>query len=437
MWSSLRKHAGIKVGVVCAAAVVGVQLAAVAPALANAANPNPNTSATAMVNADGTVSVSLTGTWSWPGQSCSGRYGEGWAVDWWGVSSSPTPANNFSLTNATMVTSPTTTTTGTITPDGSIPIQGGGFFHVSSDYNGQDINSSSTCSDTTIGGQAGSTGSWSAMATYPSQADMPPQICVNMYDEHGSEGKPSGSANDFSAINDHDNSIQTNNFNPAVGAGFCATPKVVQPPGISLNKQVCKVAAANCSKTVNSDWVKSHEVSSGSTVVWRLTITNTGGQNLTNVTVSDPMASACAGLAAASMAPGGTVVTTCQSMNVTKGFKNVATVTGAPPSGANVTATSSATVSVLKPPPGIITSQSLTPNDEGFVANGQEATGTMTFKLFPPNDPTCSGTPAFKQTVPVNKGIGLTTNSTFIATQPGTWRWLVTLQRGRYPQQGP
>ena len=426
MWSSMRKHAGIKIGVVCAATVVGVQLAAIAPALANAANPDPNTSATAQVNADGSVTVSLTGTWSWPGQNCAGRYGEGWAVDWWGISSSATPASNFSLTNATIVTSPTTTSTGTITSAGSIQLHNSSnFFHVSSDYNGQTINSASTCTDTTIGGQAGSTGSWSAMATYPSQSDLPPQICVNMYDEHGNEGQPSNSANDYRAVKNGDNSIQTNQFDPTAGAGFCATPKVIQPPSITINKQICNVAATACSKTANKDWSKSHEVSKGSPAVWRLTITNTGGQPLSNVTVTDPMASACAGLAAASLAPGGTVVTTCQTARVTRAFKNVATVSGAPPTGASVTASSSARVTVLKPPPGITTSQSLTPNDEGFVLNGQGATGTMTFKLFPPSDPTCKGTPAFRQTVPVSDGLGETTNTAFVAHAPGEWRWVV------------
>ena len=303
-------------------------------------------------------------------------------MDWWGIGASPTPTNSFSLTNATIVTSPTATTTGTITPDGSIAIKNDGYFHVSADYNGQTINSSSTCTDTTIGGQSRSTGSWSAMATYPSQSDLPPAICVNMYDEHGNEGQPSGSTNDFSAINDNDNSIQTNAFNPALGAGYCATPTVVTPPSISLLKQVCKVAAAKCSKSVSADWVKAR----GAVRIDR-SVADHGHQHrpgdLDNVTVADPNAPACAGLASASLAPGTKVVETCDSLKVTKGFKNVATVTGAPPSGAMVTASSSATVSVIKPPPGITTSQSLTPNDEGFVNNGQEATGTMTFKLFP------------------------------------------------------
>jgi hypothetical protein len=414
--------------VIFAAVLAAVQIVAIAPALANAANPSPDTAATAQVNADGTVTVKVSGTWVWPGQSCEGRYGEGWAVDWWGISSSSAPANPFSLTDATMVTSPTATTTGTITPAGSIPIKGDGFFHVSADYNGQDINSPTTCTDTGSGGSAGSTGSWSAMATYPNQSDLPPAICVNMYDEHGSEGKPSGSANDFSAVNDHDNSIQTNAFNPSVGSGYCATPTVVPPPqpGISLNKQICNVTATKCSKSMNSQWVKAHEIPSGSTAVWRLTITNTGNTSLSGITVADQLAPGCAGpTTPSSLGTGGTIVFTCNSMKVTKGFTNVAKVTGAPPSGASVSATSSATVTVKKPSTHLITSQTLLPNDEAFIR--QEATGHVTFSLYPPSNPTCTGTPAYTSTVKVgSNGAAETANYTVVATAPGTWRWFVS-----------
>jgi hypothetical protein len=75
---------------------------------------------------------------------------------------------------------------------------------------------------------------------------------------------------------------------------------------------------------------------------------------------------------------------------------------------------------------GIDTSQSLTPNDEGFVLNGQEASGTMTFSLYPPSEVQCKHTPAFTETVPVSNGVGMTNNTSFIATQPGKWRWVVT-----------
>jgi hypothetical protein len=418
--------------VVVAAAGTLLPLAAVAPALANAANPNPDTKAVETPHANGTVTVNVSGTWSWPGQSCEGRYGEGWAVDWWGISSSPLPTNNFTLTNASEVTGPGTTTTGSFDAAGAQQIKNnGGYFHVSSLYNGEDVNSSSTCTDTGTGSSAGSTGSWSAVATYPNKADIPANICVIMYDEHGSEGKPSGSANDFSAVNDNDNSIQTNSFNPQVGMGYCAVPKKPPPPpkpGISLLKQICRVAASKCSKSASADWTSAHEVKKGATAVWKLTVKDTGDTKLTGITITDALVPSCAGpTSPSSLKADQSVVVVCDSTDVTKGFTNVATVTGAPPSGATVTSKpASAKVTVIKPkPPKLITSQTLTPNDEAFV--GQEATGQVTFSLYPPDNTDCSGTPAFSQTVAVaSSGTAQTTNTSFVSTEPGEWRWLVT-----------
>jgi hypothetical protein len=282
----------------------------------------------------------------------------------------------------------------------------------------------------TINGQQGSTGSWTATATYPNASDIPPQICVNGYDEHGSEGQPSNSPNDWSAVNDNDNSIQTNAFNPAAGQGYCTTPKITPPPkpGITLNKQICNVTATKCNKSMNTQWVKEHEIPKGSTAVWRLTITNTGKTSLSKLTVTDALAPGCAGpTSPGTLAKGGTIVIMCSTGNVTKGFTNVAKVTGAPPSGAKVSATSSAAVSVIRkpPPPKLTTSQTLTPNDEAFV--GQEATGQVSFSLYPPDNSDCSGTPAFSQTVTVaSSGTAETTNTSFVATEAGEWRWLVT-----------
>ena len=79
-----------------------------------------------------------------------------------------------------------------------------------------------------------------------------------------------------------------------------------------------------------------------------------------------------------------------------------------------------------KPTPNFVTSQSLTPNDEAFL--GQDATGTVTFELFPPSLPNCGGKPVFKQVVTVttaDNGVALTTNTTFIASTKGTWKWIV------------
>jgi len=92
-------------------------------------------------------------------------------------------------------------------------------------------------------------------------------------------------------------------------------------------------------------------------------------------------------------------------------------------------ATSVCTAEVLtvtpKNPTGT-TAQNLLPNDTFTLAGGFSATGTVSFKLFAPSDATCSGTPAYEQTVSLSGGTtAATTNASFLATDAGTWRWLV------------
>lgn len=249
--------------------LVAMALGGITGAAANAANPLPTTAGTATVNADGSVTVDLNGTWTWPGQACAGRYGEGWAVDWWGISASTT-APNFSLSDASLVNPPGTTTTGTLSFAGVIPIaKAGPYFHVPQYYDGETVNSPSTCTDTGAGGGATSSGAWSATATYPSVSDVPQNLCVILYDEHGSEGKISNSANDFSTTNDHDNSIQTNAFNPANGAGYCLSTSFV--PSVSVTKSGPATGNANGTGT------------------YTLTATNSGTGPANNVTVTDSL----------------------------------------------------------------------------------------------------------------------------------------------------
>jgi hypothetical protein len=75
--------------------------------------------------------------------------------------------------------------------------------------------------------------------------------------------------------------------------------------------------------------------------------------------------------------------------------------------------------------PGASTAQHLIPNDS-FTLSGatSNAGGTITFNLYAPSDATCSGTPALTQTVNVSgNGTYDTTNTTFVASTVGTWRW--------------
>jgi hypothetical protein len=73
------------------------------------------------------------------------------------------------------------------------------------------------------------------------------------------------------------------------------------------------------------------------------------------------------------------------------------------------------------------TAQRLIPNDNATLSGATStAGGTITFGLFSPSDATCAGSPALTQTVNVSgSGTYSTTNTTFVASAVGTWRWQV------------
>jgi len=83
---------------------------------------------------------------------------------------------------------------------------------------------------------------------------------------------------------------------------------------------------------------------------------------------------------------------------------------------------------VNKNPSAISTAPNLIPNDDATLSGlTDNAGGTVVFNLYSPSDATCSGTPAYTETVNVTgNGTYSTTNTTFIAKTLGTWRWQVT-----------
>jgi hypothetical protein len=88
-------------------------------------------------------------------------------------------------------------------------------------------------------------------------------------------------------------------------------------------------------------------------------------------------------------------------------------------------------VEVLKATPTIATDASRTVpsggpvSDKATLANGFNPTGTMTFNLYGPNDPTCSSAPVFTWTVPVD-GNGVYNSGVFETTAPGTYKWVAS-----------
>jgi hypothetical protein len=83
---------------------------------------------------------------------------------------------------------------------------------------------------------------------------------------------------------------------------------------------------------------------------------------------------------------------------------------------------------VVKQNTAMTTAQNLIPNDNASLSEATStAGGTITFELFSPADADCSETPAYTQTVNVSgPGTYSTTNTTFIASTEGTWRWKVS-----------
>ncbi len=63
--------------------------------------------------------------------------------------------------------------------------------------------------------------------------------------------------------------------------------------------------------------------------------------------------------------------------------------------------------------------------DTATLANGVSPSGQISFRLYGPDDASCSGAPAFTDTVAVS-GNGNYASSPFTPTQPGTYRWVAS-----------
>jgi uncharacterized repeat protein (TIGR01451 family) len=118
------------------------------------------------------------------------------------------------------------------------------------------------------------------------------------------------------------------------------------PAAIKIVKEVCDpaVGGGSCDPAAalgaagwNDD---SYAASINEDISWRITVTNTGRQTLTNVAVVDELETACSTPAAftppAVFNPGESFTYTCVTVKLAKGFVNVAAVTATTPSGGTV-----------------------------------------------------------------------------------------------------
>jgi uncharacterized repeat protein (TIGR01451 family) len=157
-----------------------------------------------------------------------------------------------------------------------------------------------------------------------------------------------------------------------VGAEGACEPFVVAAPAITITKNPATQA-----------------VDSGGTAKFTITVSNTGSVTLTNVTVTDPLSTGC-NKSIGTLDPGQTSTYSCEQAGVTAAFTNVATVTGHPPVGPDVTASASANVTVNSPPPPSAPTPTPTPQptvvdlaivktvDKASVVKGSNVTYTLT-----------------------------------------------------------
>ncbi|MCA1684242.1 MAG: Ig-like domain repeat protein, partial [Actinobacteria bacterium] len=71
--------------------------------------------------------------------------------------------------------------------------------------------------------------------------------------------------------------------------------------------------------------------------------------------------------------------------------------------------------------PGVVLGAQVT--DTATLAGGSSPTGSITFSLYGPDNPTCSAPPVFVDTAPV-AGNGTYTSDPFVPTAAGTYRWV-------------
>ena len=134
--------------------------------------------------------------------------------------------------------------------------------------------------------------------------------------------------------------------------------------------------------------------------------------------------------------PGGTPGTCTVAVNVTSSvvggpYTNtlaigaLATSNGSNPAPASapLTVVGAAVATTLSTvaSPGVILGGAI--YDTATLSGGAAPTGTITFNLYAPSDPTCAGAPVFTSLVPVS-GNGSYTSASFTSAAIGTYRWI-------------
>jgi uncharacterized repeat protein (TIGR01451 family) len=243
----------------------------------------------------------------------------------------------------------------------------------------------------------------------------------------------SGAANSWTAI--VQSGGQATPGTDSYAWALCAEAPVAPSADVSITKQA--------PSTVNV----------GSPLTYRMHVANAGPDAATDVTVSDPLPSSETFVSADSttrscslasgtvtcplggLPSGGAADITLVVTPIAAGtLSNTATVSGneRDPDTTNNSATAivtAQTVTKANPTMSTFASAGVTVggsiSDTATLAAGNSPTGTITFKLFGPGDPTCSNTPLFTTQAAVS-GNGTYTSASFATPFAGTYHWIAS-----------
>lgn len=147
------------------------------------------------------------------------------------------------------------------------------------------------------------------------------------------------SATGTAVVGQYHNTVTATAANPDGGTALAAADDSFYfggTPGVKLTKLV--------SISADGPWTKKVTISSGATVYWQLSVTNTGSIPLTDLQIDDPSLGEVEPVA--SLAPGETVTRVIAQHNVTSSYTNTATVNGKDLEGKTSTSTDTAEVSI-------------------------------------------------------------------------------------------
>jgi hypothetical protein len=394
--------------VACVAVVVGIFGDA---AFADAPDPVlASTVGTVVANPDGTKTLTLTGSWAWTTRdsNCNlDKRAVGFAVDW---NDSTQPGNpitakidhvNVTIDVGALAANSRNPADNAVHPTPPIPppgppVFGGcGTYSSSLDYN---------------------TGTWGPIShTYPAGTTSF-NVCAIMYDVHlvSNGGAPNKAKETVAGGPDHngDNGFQKNKDTPLGNGCFLRTVPTLTTtasPSVSVGNAIFDTAtlAGGASTPTGSITFKAFTNSNCTGLVF----TNTKSVSGNGTYVSDSFVPATSGLYYWVASYSGDTHNTASDAPCDDPAERVL-VTSLTPS------------LVTDASPNIALGGSI--SDAGFIS-GATATagGSILFKLYGPDDATCSGTPAYTNTVLVS-GNGTYGSGSFTPSAPGTYRWVAT-----------